>query len=466
MKKSLLLKILLPACLMTLGAAALAGWGFSIYAERVTVQRAAQESESALNDFHMLLSVTHDLLSEKVAASMKGFQADARRLGAPSLGRLVAVGSEQVPDLLFGGTTQANRFELVDATASRMGGTATLFTRRGNDFIRISTNVKQPDGSRAIGTPLDPKGKAIRALREGQAFYGLVTILGNHYLTGYEPVQSAGGATIGAFYVGYRIDSLSRVTQAVNGTNILTTGFRSLIDTEGKPVFIPDHLTPESARAVLGSGALQGKAWKLTRKPFEPWGYTLVAAYPEEEVSRPILYIRLIALVVGLGGTLAVMFVFRLFLRRLLLAPVQALLEGIQRKDLTFQIQNLSEDEIGELGHAYNESNAQSRNIFRLLVEDAERVAGGSVQLSATSEQMRTTADEIAQAGERQRRSMTNVSGAMSELSRLIGQVESGVEDSRARTRDAVSASGKGARAGEAAAQTMNAIQAATGRMA
>lgn len=465
MKKSLALKILLPACVMTFGAAILAGWAFSLYAERVTLQRAAQESQSALEDFHVLLSVTHDLLSEKVATSMKLFQADSKRAGVTSQGRPVQVGNETVPELLFGNTPQANRFELVDALAARMNGTATLFTRRGNDFIRISTNVKKPDGTRAVGTPLDPKGKAILALREGKPFYGKVTILGNHYLTGYEPLQGRDGATLGALYVGYRIDSLARVNEAVGGTNILATGFRSLVDSEGEPIFIPDHLPKESANAILKTGSLQGKAWKLARKSFEPWGFTLVAAYPEEEVSRPILYIRLIALAVGLGGTVIVMVVFQLFLRRFLLAPVQMVLEGIQRKDLTFQIQDLSEDEIGDLGRAYNEGNAQSRNIFRLLAEDSAHVARDSVQLSATSYEMRSTAREIAQAGERQRLSMTSVSGAMEELSNLIGEVESGVNDSRHRTEEAVLASGKGAKAGEAAARAMGAIQAATGRM-
>jgi methyl-accepting chemotaxis protein len=465
MRKSVVLKVLIPACVMTLGAAILAGWGFSMYAERTMRHRAVQESQSALEDFHVLLTVTHELLSEKVRASMKNLQVDARRVGSPSQGKPITVGTEQVPDLLFGGTPQANRFELVDAVVARMGGTATLFSRRGNDFIRISTNVKKPDGARAIGTPLDPKGKAILALREGRAFYGRVTILGSHYLTGYEPLQGADGTTLGALYVGYKIETLGRVAEAARSTRIMETGFRSLLDPTGQPIFIPSHLPPESAHAILKSGVLQGKTWKLTRKPFDPWDFALVAAYPIEEVDKPILYLRLFALAVGLGGTVAVTIIFRLFLRRLLLGPVQVVLDGIQRRDLTFQIQNLSEDEIGGLGRAFNESNEQYRSIFHSLAKDSERVASGSVELSSTSKALRTTVDAIAHAGERQRHSMTSVSGAMDELSSLIGQVESGVEDSRKRTGDAVRASDQGTHAGEASAQAMGAIQTATERM-
>ena len=465
MKKSILQKILIPACVMTLGAAILAGWAFSVYAEQATRARASQESRAALEDFHVLITITHDLFSARVKNSMQTLQAEARRAGAPSTGRMVGVGSEQVPDLLFGGTAQANRYELVDSVVARMGGTATLFVRQGDDFIRISTNVKKADGSRATGTPLDPKGKASRALLDGKAFYGRVTILENPYLTGYEPIQGPGGAVIGAYYVGYKIESLPQVSEAVGRTNILGTGFRALVDSEGKPLLIPDHLPPESVHTILATGALQGKPWTLTRKVYEPWDFTLVAAYPEEEVTRPILVIRGIALAVGLGGTLAVMMVFSFFLRRILLRPVSTVLEGIRRKDLTFQIPNLSDDEIGELGRAYNESNEQSRDMFQRLAQGSHRVASGSVELSATAEEMRSIADQIAHGGDRQQESMNSVASAMDELSNLIGQVEPSVEDSRKRTEDAVLASRKGALAGEAAAQAMGAIQTATGRM-
>ena len=49
----------------------------------------------------------------------------------------------------------------------------------GNDFVRVATNVKKDDGSRAIGTVLDPKGKAIAAISKGASFYGEVPNSGN-----------------------------------------------------------------------------------------------------------------------------------------------------------------------------------------------------------------------------------------------------------------------------------------------
>ena len=76
-----------------------------------------------------------------------------------------------------------NNFEFVDGVAKKMGGTATFFVNHGEDFIRVA-NVKKDDGSRAVGTLLDPKGKVIVNIRNNEPYYGEATILGKTYQTG------------------------------------------------------------------------------------------------------------------------------------------------------------------------------------------------------------------------------------------------------------------------------------------
>ncbi|WP_274608271.1 Cache 3/Cache 2 fusion domain-containing protein [Paraburkholderia sp. PGU19] len=55
-----------------------------------------------------------------------------------------------------------NNFTVVDEVKQEKGGTATLFVKSGDDFVRVATNVQKDDGLRAIGTVLDPKGKPSR----------------------------------------------------------------------------------------------------------------------------------------------------------------------------------------------------------------------------------------------------------------------------------------------------------------
>jgi hypothetical protein len=79
----------------------------------------------------------------------------------------------------------------------------TLFVKAGDEYVRVATNVKKDDGSRATGTILDPKGPAIAAIKKGDAYYGDATILGKPYVAGYEPIRDASGGVIGIYYVGY-----------------------------------------------------------------------------------------------------------------------------------------------------------------------------------------------------------------------------------------------------------------------
>jgi hypothetical protein len=107
--------------------------------------------------------------------------------------------------LYFGNTKINDNFAVVDDVKAKHGGTATLFIKKGNNFVRVSTNVMK-DGARAVGTILDPAGPAFAALNQGNAFYGMVDILGKIYDTGYEPIKSDAGAAIGIYYVGYAME--------------------------------------------------------------------------------------------------------------------------------------------------------------------------------------------------------------------------------------------------------------------
>jgi len=89
-------------------------------------------------------------------------------------------------------------FEVVDRIKALVGGTATIFM----GDTRISTNVMKPDGSRAIGTQL-AKSAAYQAIFERKTgFRGEVEILGQPYMTAYDPILDPSGAVVGILYVG------------------------------------------------------------------------------------------------------------------------------------------------------------------------------------------------------------------------------------------------------------------------
>ena len=151
----------------------------------------------------MLISEVCQAQDEKVATAMQLLESMANKLGQPKIEGTDAVAGKQVPAIYFGSTKMNNNFQLVDEIVNQAQGTATIFVKHGDEYVRVATNVKKDDGSRAIGTILDPKGKAIEYIGKGEPFYGEVDILGKPYITGYKPIRDSSQKVIGIYYVGY-----------------------------------------------------------------------------------------------------------------------------------------------------------------------------------------------------------------------------------------------------------------------
>ncbi|MCW4116270.1 cache domain-containing protein, partial [Aurantimonas sp. MSK8Z-1] len=101
----------------------------------------------------------------------------------------------------------------VDKIKDLVGGTATVFM----GDTRVATNVKKPDGSRAVGTKLAPGPVYDSVLKDGKPFRGEADILGTAYFTAYDPIKDASGKTIGILYTGVKRDDFF---QSVNTLQI------------------------------------------------------------------------------------------------------------------------------------------------------------------------------------------------------------------------------------------------------
>ncbi|MGB6195081.1 MAG: Cache 3/Cache 2 fusion domain-containing protein [Methyloceanibacter sp.] len=153
----------------------------------------------------LLVPSTGNAQDARVVKSMEALKADTAKLGAPKIEGNEAVGGKEAPALYFGSTKMNNNFAVVDevAKAGGKGMAATLLVKSDVGFIRVATNVQNPDGSgRAIGTAL--AGPALDSIKAGKAFFGEVPILGTGYIADYEPIKDASGAVIGAYFVGYK----------------------------------------------------------------------------------------------------------------------------------------------------------------------------------------------------------------------------------------------------------------------
>jgi len=312
---STLQRFLLPIVLVAiLGPLVLAHRQFSQEMERIDADAQHQVASLA-----RLLTVSEQLMMERVVASMRLLRdSSEQHFGAPGLDGRVIIAGRMLPGLTLGGKQQTNQFELVDNVASVMDVTATLFVKSGDDFIRVSTNVRANDGARAVGTPLAPQGKAAAALRTGKPFYGVVDILGTPYTTGYEPMLDSTGTVIGAWYVGFKVDTQA-LREAVEKTRMLRTGFAAVLDSYQRIRFRSSHISAGAAAQHLQSA---GSDWLQVRKTIPEWNFEVVLAYPVSEAhvqsmgrSYSILFIFS-----GLGALLVGLVVF--LLRHFVLKPL------------------------------------------------------------------------------------------------------------------------------------------------
>lgn len=380
-KSSLAAKLVLPVTVVLI----VLSLGVAIAGE-ITIRRwmkrdADKLSRDNVSQVVTSLQTTQEISLSQVRSTMKVFIEKGLEVGKPQLAESVSVGTETVPDIQLGNAQQANNFALVDHLQELTGFTATLFVRRGDDFIRVSTNVKKPDGSRAIGTPLDRNGKAIAAIRSGQAYYGAANILGTPYLTGYEPMRDDKENVIGIWYVGLPLAKLTNVVEVVKKSRIMSEGFIAISDAEGKPLFSSEHAAPENLNAILKSqGDVSG--WHITRDAFDPWGFKVVAAYSDND-SQLVSNIRLVRITVVCGSTLAVLllsglnfFAARAAARRLKRAVEVA--HRVSEGDLSVEVNDKSNDEVGQLLR----SMGGMTNYLNGVAEVFDRIAGGDLTMS------------------------------------------------------------------------------------
>src|SRR6476646_940027 len=140
----------------------------------------------------------------RIAKSKAALRDQTTKLGAPKIDGKDAVGGRDAPALYFGSTKMNNNFSVVDAVAEEGGrGTGgTLFVKSSYNYIRVATNVSKRMGSgRGLGTVLT--GAPLEAIKASNTYYGKASILGTPYISGYEPIKDASGATIGVYFVGY-----------------------------------------------------------------------------------------------------------------------------------------------------------------------------------------------------------------------------------------------------------------------
>jgi len=421
----------------TLLVVAIAGLVFGFVAwQMVSAQLHRQAARDASDQSSRVVArlATIDQLSRaQVESAMRVLEEEGRRVGEPALVGESSIGGKSVPNLALGKTSQVLNFALVDHVKALAGGTATIFAWDGKNFLRVTTNVLKPDGSRAVGTVLDPKGKAYAALAQGRGFSGVVDILGVPYTTSYAPIDDAKGKLIGAWYTGYRLDSIATLGKSIEEATILDHGFVALLKPSGAIVFHGGSLSQGALEQLLA----HPNGWVVHEETYPAWGYRVLAVYPRSDVTRRLVRTSamLAAALLLLLGPIVVLQFF--LVRRQIVEPVRHLTERLAGADLNTLLEVENRDEIGDLAAGFN------RFVLRLR-QTLLKVRDGSAATTTKSGEISGIGRSTVSGMEEQRQLAEDATQAIETLSRGIAAISIHTRNASEQARSAASAAREG----------------------
>ncbi|MGJ9419675.1 methyl-accepting chemotaxis protein [Massilia sp. CMS3.1] len=310
-------------------------------------------------------------------------------------------------------------FSLPDAFQRSTGATSTFFVRMAQDFVRVSTSVKRPNGERPLGTPLDRAHPGYQELLAGRPYVGYATLFGTQYMTHYDPIFNSSGAVIGVLYVGIDV-----------------AGQRQM------PISLKLALI---AVLVAGTAGVAGI-----------WALTTHAPAPD------LAGLRLHYLLAMLWPLLALGVTVDQCVRRMVTQPLVQAREAAQKLalgDLSAQMHVARRDEIGQLMQALN-------GVSQGLADIVGKVRSGSDNIAVATHEIASGNADLATRTETQAGALEEIA---SNVETIVTAVRANTERSVHVTALSTSASDEAAAGGKAVAQVvgkMTAIRQASSNMA
>ncbi|MES2353250.1 MAG: methyl-accepting chemotaxis protein [Pseudomonadota bacterium] len=188
--------------------------------------KAMQNLESTVSTVVQTIETFNYALTDQANRLQRVFTGSFGEAFSIDTANTVDVGGKLVP-VLRNGTTALNlNFSAVDRFSAITGGNATVFVRKGEDFIRITTSVKKENGERAVGTILDHASPAYAAVTKGEVFAGKVTLFGKEFMTNYTPIKDQQGVVIAVLYIGFDFtEAFKNLKDQIKSIKIGTTGY-------------------------------------------------------------------------------------------------------------------------------------------------------------------------------------------------------------------------------------------------
>jgi methyl-accepting chemotaxis protein len=424
-------------------------WTISSTTSAMLEKRARESVEHDLSGVQSMVQMFHLAVSSEANTFSHLLAADFPGAFALDTAATVDVNGKAVPTLSNGGKAINMDFAIPDKFTTLTGGSATIFAASGDDFVRVSTSLKNEKGERAVGTVLDRAGAAYAPLRAGESFSGLMTLFGKQYMTRYDPIKDASGKVIGILFVGVDITKdITALKDRIKSLKVGATGYFFVLNsTPGKTLgnlvvhptrqdtnilaskdasgreFVREMVEKKTGTIVYPwknpeSGEHEARDKTVSYVPFAPWNWVIAGGTYVDEIVAESTHLRNRYIAFGLVALVVFAALLFVLVRAIVTRPLTRARDSamlIADGDLTVSMDAGQQDEIGRLAAAMNAISSKLSSVVGNVRDGAEQIATASQEISTGNQDLCSRTEE-------QAASLAATAMAMEELTVTVRQ--------------------------------------------
>jgi len=332
-----------------------------------------------------------------------------------------------LPTWRIDGKKIQNNNSIIDQVTKAGIHSATIFQRFPQGYIRVSTNIIENNGKRAVGTFIPNSSIVAQTISSGKDYAGRAIVVGEWYATAYRPIV-INGRVEGMLFVGQPEKNLSELKRMFYEKKFFGQSFPYLANYNGDLILHPTKEgsnigKEEHFRSIADGKEDSGKTEYTSEgskriqyfKKVEEIESVLSVVVFEEDIYNSINHIRNISIFAALFYVIICLIINYFFSKSI----TKGLKEGVKfaqkiaSGDLTSQIEIKQEDEVGQLASALNLMVNKIRDVVIGITDNANNIASASEQMSSTSE-------ELSQGASEQAATVEEVSSTMEEMTSMI----------------------------------------------
>ncbi|EJL6742891.1 methyl-accepting chemotaxis protein [Vibrio alginolyticus] len=375
----------------------------------------------------------------------------------------------EVPNITQYSESLINDTKLVDSFTRDTGAIATLFAPLGDDFIRVSTSLKDPQGQRAIGTTLGINHPGYQQLKAGQPYYAQIKLYGERYITYYAPIKDATGKVAGLSFIGLPVDQATQTLfDALEEIKWGDTGYTIIVDNDennlGKYLLHPAKSGSDSSILEVADynghkpfGQIFEQSSGLIRYPFEyqgnvgekylvytevpGWNWKLLGGTFIKEVTKGSDTLLTLIVIISSVAAIITFVVLTLFLNRSLqpLTTLNSYMTRLAGGEVSLNIpasRKASKNEITNLSSGVASMASQLNELVGKIRSTSDLVESNSTSVANDAHSNLTQADRQQQEVEQV---VTAIEEMASSAQSVAQQVESIAENVRSANTDSQS---------------------------